>query len=43
MERYTWKVINKELGWYGLWDNIKHEFVIETTKIGMEAYKKIGF
>ena len=43
MERYIWKVINKELGYYGLWDTVKREFVIETTKTGMEAYKKMGF
>jgi len=43
MERYEWKLINKELGCWGLWDTVKREFVIETTAAGMEAYKKMGF
>jgi hypothetical protein len=42
-ERYEWREINKELGCWGLWDTVKHEWVIETTKIGMETYKKLGF
>ena len=42
MARYEWRTINKDLGLYGLWDNVKREYVIETTRAGMEAYKKMG-
>lgn len=43
MKRYEWRVINKDLNWWGLWDTVKREYVIETTAYGMEAYKKMGF
>ena len=42
MKRYEWKVINETLNWWGLYDNVRREFVIETTKHGMEAYKRMG-
>ena len=43
MERYEWRVIDKDLNWWGLWDMVKREYVIETTARGMEVYKKMGF
>ena len=42
VERYEWRIINQELGLYGLWDTVKREFVIETTRAGMETYKRMG-
>lgn len=42
MERYTWKTICKPLNTYGLYDNVTHSFIIETTWHGMKAYKKNG-
>ena len=42
MARYEWRVICEALGWYGLWDAVKREYVIETTRAGMDAYKRLG-
>ena len=43
MKRYEWKLINKTLGYWGYWDNVKHEFLIETTTFGKRAYEEFGF
>ena len=43
MKRYEWKIINKDLGWWGLWDNVMREFTIETTSIGKKVYEQMGF
>ena len=43
MARYEWRMINKSLNYWGLWDKVKHEYIIETTAFGMEVYKKMGF
>ena len=43
MKRYEWKLINEALGYWGLWDNVKHEYVIETTAIGKKVYEQMGF
>ena len=39
MKRYQVKQISAM--WYGIWDNVKREFVIETTYYGIEAYRKL--
>ena len=43
MARYEWKLINPTLGWWGLWDNVKREYTIETTSIGKKVYEQMGF
>ena len=42
MERYEWRIICEALGYWGLWDKVKREYAIETTRSGMEAYKAMG-
>ncbi|WP_255370380.1 hypothetical protein [Holdemania sp. Marseille-P2844] len=39
MKRYEVKQISTN--WYGIYDSVKHEFVIETTGYGLESYKKL--
>ena len=39
MKRYKVKSIS--LNWYGVWDNVKREFVIESTGYGIEFYRKM--
>lgn len=39
MKRY--EVRHIALNWFGIWDNIKREFVIESTGYGIEVYRKI--
>lgn len=39
MKRYEVKRIS--LNWYGIWDNAKREFVIESTGCGIECYRKL--
>lgn len=43
MARYEWKLINKTLNWWGYWDNVKREYIIETTAVGKKVYEKLGF
>ncbi len=43
MKRYEWRLINQSLNWWGLWDNVRREYVIETTAIGKKAYEQMGF
>ena len=42
MKRYEWRRICEALDYWGLWDNVKREYVIETTRRGMETYKALG-
>ena len=42
MARYEWRIICEALDYWGLWDAVKREYVIETTRRGMEAYKALG-
>ena len=42
MKRYEWKQINKDLDWWGLWDNVRHAFVIETSTSGKKVYEKLA-
>lgn len=39
MKRYEVKRIS--LNWYGIWDNAKRKFVIESTGYGIECYRKL--
>lgn len=39
MKRYEVKHI--ALNWYGIWDNVKKEFVAETTSYGLDFYKEL--
>lgn len=39
MKRYEVKHIS--LNWYGIWDNAKREFVLESTGYGIESYRKL--
>jgi hypothetical protein len=39
MKRYEVKQISNN--WYGIWDNVMREYVIESTSIGIEVYRKI--
>lgn len=43
MKRYEWRLINATLGWWGLWDNVMREYVIETTAVSKSVYEKMGF
>lgn len=43
MKRYEWRLICEALGYWGLWDKVRREFVIETTAVGKKAYEKMGF
>jgi len=42
-ERYEWKLINPSLNWWGFWDNVKREYLIETTSFGRKVYEEMGF
>lgn len=37
MKRYEVKQISNN--WFGIWDNVKKEYVIESTSYGIEVYK----
>ena len=39
MERYEVKQISNN--WYGVYDNIKREYAIESTKNGIAIYRKL--
>lgn len=39
MKRYEVKQI--AMNWFGIYDNVKHEMVIESTRIGIESYKDL--
>lgn len=39
MKRYEVKQISSN--WFGIWDNVKREYAIESTGYGIEAYKKL--
>lgn len=39
MKRYEAKRIS--LNWWGIWDSVKREFVIEATSFGIEVYRKL--
>lgn len=39
MKRYIVKQISSN--WYGIFDRVKGLYVIESTKVGIEAYAKI--
>ena len=36
MKRYEVKQIS--MNWFGIYDNVRREFVIESTSIGIKAY-----
>lgn len=39
MKRYEVKQIS--INWFGIWDNVKREYVIESTSYGIEVYRKM--
>lgn len=39
MKRYEVKQISTN--WYGIWDYVKREFMIESTSYGIEVYRKL--
>lgn len=39
MKRYEVKQISNN--WYGIYDNVKREYIIESTVIGIEVYRAI--
>lgn len=39
MERYEVKQISNN--WFGIWDKVKKEFVVEATAYGIEIYKEL--
>ena len=39
MKRYEIKQIS--VNWYGVWDNVKCEYAIESTKNGIAIYRKL--
>lgn len=39
MKRYEVKQIS--INWFGIWDNVKREYVIESTGYGIKIYRKM--
>lgn len=39
MNRYEVRQISP--GWWGIWDNIRQKYVVETTRKGIEVYAEI--
>ena len=39
MKRYELRQIS--FNWFGIWDNVKREYIIESTSYGIEFYRKM--
>ena len=39
MKHYEVKQIG--MNWFGIWDNIRREFVVESTSIGINVYAEL--
>lgn len=39
MNRYEIRKISNN--WYGIYDTVKKEFILESTKYGIESYKEL--